>query len=198
MPSPIAHMAAGYAIYQVYDLRRPRSCPQIWGRVPLLMLAMLGLSLLPDLDSVVGILFGDFGRFHNGWTHSLLVGLGLATVVGSLALFRQFAAPREWFLIALLCYGLHVVMDYFTIGRGAMLFWPLTLARFQAPVKAFYGLHWSDGLFSFRHVWSLLSELGFAAVIMLLIHVLGRYMGHFRSVRAVSGQSPQRAPEESQ
>jgi hypothetical protein len=77
-----------------------------------------------------------------------------------------------------------------------MLFWPLASARFQSPVKPFYSLQWSDGLVSLSHFWTLLSELGIAVLVVLVMHFLGRHVRRFRSVRRFSNQSPKRAPEE--
>ncbi|NIV75262.1 MAG: hypothetical protein GWN37_10615, partial [Gammaproteobacteria bacterium] len=50
------------------------------------------------------------------------------------------AAPRA-FLLTLVCYELHVLLDYLTVGRGVMLLWPLSAERFAPPIYLFYGLH---------------------------------------------------------
>ncbi len=71
----------------------------------------------------------------------------------------------RWGAMILLCFELHVLMDLFTIGRGVKVLWPLSDARYSPPIKLFYGLHWSDGWLSVRHLWTLLSEAAFAAVI---------------------------------
>ncbi len=171
MPSPLAHIAVGYVIHRVHQ---PPSGPRLVERVPLSMLAALGLSMLPDVDSVMGILRGDLGRYHNGWTHSLIAGLGVSVVVGSLALLRGRRIARVWFIIALLCYGSHVVMDYLTIGRGVMALWPISTERFASPVRLFYGLHWSDGWLSVRHLWTLVTELGFMVALSAIVVVWKR------------------------
>ena len=57
-------------------------------------------------------------------------------------------------------------MDYFTVGRGVLAFWPFTAERFSAPVPLFYGLRWSEGWVSPRHVWTVLTEVPFAAVVV--------------------------------
>ena len=56
-------------------------------------------------------------------------------------------------------------MDYFTIGRGVMLAWPLSSERFAPPFHLFYGLRWSHGLISELHWITLLSELFFVGVL---------------------------------
>ena len=63
-------------------------------------------------------------------------------------------------------------MDLFTIGRGVLLFWPFSSQRFSFPLKLFYGLHWYDGWLSLRHMWTLLTELGFVVVIVAAVHLL--------------------------
>jgi hypothetical protein len=50
-----------------------------------------------------------------------------------------------------------------------MALWPLTGGRFQAPVFLFYGLHWSQGWLSVRHLWTLATELAFAAASLLAL-----------------------------
>ena len=49
-----------------------------------------------------------------------------------------------------------------------MLFWPLTDSRYLPPLLLFYGLHWSDGLFSVNHVITLVTEV---ALILLVVGV---------------------------
>jgi membrane-bound metal-dependent hydrolase YbcI (DUF457 family) len=155
MPSPIAHAAAGVLLFRIFR-RYLGSAGR--ARSACLVAVFAAFSLAPDLDSVAGVLFGDFGKYHNNMTHSMAFGLVVATV------FALFAAPFQrgrtavWFLAALLCCELHVLMDYFTIGRGVMLAWPLTEIRYQPPVKLFYGVHWSDGWVSMRHLKTAVTE----------------------------------------
>jgi membrane-bound metal-dependent hydrolase YbcI (DUF457 family) len=167
MPSPITHIAAGYAIYTFVHKRFP---PYKLGkilRVSGLFLLIVGLALLPDIDSVVGLVTGDFGRYHNQGSHSLITGLGVALVIAAAIRWRQKGSFRVWFFTALTAYESHVILDYFTYGRGVKLFWPISPERFTSSVLLFYGLHWSDGLFSINHVWTVLTEVG----LILLVYV---------------------------
>lgn len=166
MPSPIAHLAAGYIIYrmaQQRELQPPVQTPE--GRLGLLLLAG-SFSLLPDVDSAIGLLLQDFGRYHNNATHSLLVGATIAFSCAALMKWRtkQFGF---WFAFFLACYSLHILMDAATWGRGVMALWPLSEQRFLSPVLLFYGLHWSEGLLSASHLITIATELIFAAVILL-------------------------------
>ena len=171
MPSPIAHTAIGYLILKVYQ-RGHLQKGQNWTRdVSFTLIVILGLSILPDLDSIAGILMGDFGGYHNNWTHSLLVGLGVALVIGSLVWFTRHSGFSSWFIITLLCYELHVIMDYFTIGRGVVAFWPVSPERFASPVPVLYGLHWSDGWLSRRHLFTIATEVGFITLVGVLAYL---------------------------
>ena len=163
MPSPLAHWTVGLLV-----------CRQLWpatarpsGRLPWrwILLTSLALSLLPDAGSVIGLIVGDFGRFHNSWEHSLMVGLVFALLAAAVAGVLRLRSGWQWLAMVLLCYELHVLMDLFTVGRGVKLLWPFSEARYSPPVKLFYGLHWSDGWLSPRHLWTLVSELGFVGVV---------------------------------
>ena len=171
MPSPIAHTAIGYVIFRLYQRGFSRK-GQSWIRpVARPLMVIISLSILPDLDSVAGILMGDFGRYHNAWTHSLIVGLGVALVIGSLVWLIRHSGFTRWFILALLCYELHIIMDFFTVGRGVKAFWPFSLERFASPVPVFYGLHWSYGWLSMRHLLTLVSEVGFVALAGIIVYL---------------------------
>jgi membrane-bound metal-dependent hydrolase YbcI (DUF457 family) len=197
MPSPIAHTTMGYVIHRIYRGRRPQPNLRRLGPLPGLLLVTAGISLFPDLDSVAGVLWQDFGRYHNNGSHSLLVGLALALTAGGLVWWRKQSGFVYWFGLVLLCYQFHVVLDFFTVGRGVMLFWPLSSARFESPVKLFYGFHWSDGLVSINHIWTLLNELAFAFMAVLTTYFLERRMVDFKSTRRLFSRSPKSVPEES-
>jgi len=173
MPSPIMHAAMGYVVYKAFEPDSTRSRFGKIGRIPILLVISLAASLLPDLDSVYGILAGDFGRYHNNATHSLIVGLLVALLFtgGVSVLFKKF---EFWtiFLVILVSYQAHIIMDFFTISRGVMALWPLSLERFVSPISLFYGFHWSDGLFSIRHLWTFLSESIKAVILILTINYL--------------------------
>ena len=162
MPSPIAHSLAALTIAR---LIAPRLLSV---RGMGIMLAAGFFSMLPDIDAIVGIGLADLGRFHNHMTHSLgfigVVGLGTIVVV---RVRRQPHALR-WAGFVCGCMLLHVMMDFFTEGRGVMLLWP-SMIRYESPVKLFFGLHWSEGLVSSLHLVTLLNELPLAILVLLLI-----------------------------
>jgi len=172
MPSPISHMAMGYAIYKLYHTASSPRPEKRHGSLPCLLIVTVWLSLLPDLDIIPGILSGNVNHFHNNISHSLFFGLLVALGVSGLVWLRQRMQFMYWFLLVLWCYELHVIMDLFTIGRGVMIFWPFSPERYEPAVMLFYGLRRSEGLVSIHHAWTLITELGFVLLVGFMAHVL--------------------------
>ena len=168
MPSPIAHTAASFAIYRIYAGRWPQMNIVQVASLPRLLIITTIFSLVPDLDFAFGLLLGDFDQFHNGVTHSLFSGLLFALGIAIIAWLSGRANFKRWFVLALLCYELHVIMDFFTVGRGVPLLWPFSEARYIPTLKLFYGLHRSDGWLSVRHLWTLITESAFAFLVVVL------------------------------
>lgn len=165
MPSPIAHLGAGYVIYRYYEHKLPQDPRRIW-RLPLPMLMIAGLSVLPDLDVIPAILFRDMSAYHNNFSHSLLLAIPIAFLVAGI--FHRIYRSNVWlwFLICLTSYDLHVIMDALTAERGVMMFWPLSQNRFVSPIRIFYGLQWGLGWFSIWHLWTVFTELLFVSILM--------------------------------
>ena len=102
-----------------------------------LIAAGIAAAVLPDAD-VIGFRFGvpyasEFG--HRGASHSLAFALLLGLIAATLAPRLQ---ARRW--TALLFVGLsaasHGLADMLTDGgRGVVLFWPLTSARYFFPAR---------------------------------------------------------------
>jgi inner membrane protein len=177
MPSPLAHITAGYAIYRIFRNKLSENeHAKVWVFSVFLIIVVF-LSLVPDVDSIFGLAMGDLGRYHNNGTHSLVVGLVIALLFALAIRWRFRHSFGTWFVIALLAYETHIIMDFFTIGRGVMLFWPFSYVRYSSPVLVFYGLHWSDGVFSLRHLWTLFTELVFFAFIYTIL----RFIPNIRS-----------------
>ena len=171
MPSPIAHLATGYAIYYLNRSHQPKMQVDSIGSLPVPLLVTTGFSLLPDMDSVAGLVMGNFGRYHNNATHSLVVGLGFALAFAAIMHWREKRGFGYWFMLALLSYELHVLMDSATISRGVMAFWPFTANRYLLPFRLFYGFHWSEGWISISHLWTFLTEGLFAVVLITAVHL---------------------------
>lgn len=170
MPSPLAHSAVGYAVATVILRRNNQESDSSFRKNWKFILAAGILSLLPDFDSVVGILLGDFGRFHNNISHSLAFGLGASLLIGIVIKLIWKARFKFAFITVLCCYTLHIVMDFFTYGRGIMLLWPFTSQRYQSDILFFYGFHWSDGLIGLNHIVTLVTESLFIIIVLLVLN----------------------------
>jgi inner membrane protein len=156
MPSPLIHSAAGYLIFRLLKKKYSFIGNQIF-TIPLLAITLV-FSLLPDLDVIPGILFRDMERFHNNVSHSLVVGLLVAIIFSLVASRFNKSSTKPMFAAAFISYEFHILLDYFTYGRGVMLIWPFTSARFSSPVKLFTGVQWGYGLASFWHLSTVFLE----------------------------------------
>ena len=58
--------------------------------------------------------------YHNAITHSPVAGLIAATIVALGARLIGRGRSALWFGLTLACCELHVLLDYFTFGRGIM------------------------------------------------------------------------------
>ena len=189
MPSPVAHLSVGVVLWCA--LRRRLTCLSArWRGGEFLLLGLfLFFSMMPDLDSVVGLLAGDFGRYHNQATHSLLFGAAVTLLLAALAARLVPAVPfRVWTLVMTLPYLAHVAMDAFTHGRGVKLLWPLTDRRFQAPVELFGGVRWSRGWWDARHLVTLGEEIAFATLLFVVTGLVMRRHARHAGDAASAGE----------
>ena len=165
----------GYIIYRVFKNRVPENFNRVYVTLPLVLIFAIGVSLLPDFDSIAGILMGDFARYHNNITHSLFAGLLVAFLMAIFARLIVKAGFWIWFAIGFLGYSLHVVMDYFTLGgRGVMLFWPLSVERYESPVKLFFGVRWSESLLNPIHINTFFTEMIFVLLVGMVLLIIER------------------------
>jgi membrane-bound metal-dependent hydrolase YbcI (DUF457 family) len=130
--------------------------------------------MMPDLDSILGVIAKDFRGFHNLWTHSLIVGSLISISLSFFFWSLTRSGFLKWFFLILLSYELHIIADFFTQGRGVMLFWPLSEERYSSPISLFYGVRWSEGLFTIKHLWTLASELITVGGVYFLLNSLER------------------------
>jgi membrane-bound metal-dependent hydrolase YbcI (DUF457 family) len=173
MSSPIAHLGAGYAIYRYYKDRLPRDRRHVW-KFPLQLMLVIGLSMLPDADVIPAVLLRDMRAYHNNFSHSLIFAIPIAFLTAGIFQGIYRSSFWLWFLICLISYDLHVLMDALTAERGVMMFWPLTQNRFASPVKLFFGVQWGLGWFSIWHVWTIVSEFCFAAIVIGAVNYFER------------------------
>jgi membrane-bound metal-dependent hydrolase YbcI (DUF457 family) len=173
MPSPIAHLGVGYAIYRYYKNRLPEDRRFFW-KLPFQLVMVAGLSMAPDLDVIPAIIFGDMRTYHNNVSHSLFVGIPIAFLIAGIFQRVYRSSFWLWFVICLISYDLHVIMDGLTADRGVMLFWPLSGARYASPVKIFYGLQWGLGWFSPWHLWTILTESLFVGLVVIAVNYFAK------------------------
>lgn len=184
MPSPLAHSIAGFVVYR-WSQRRlskrgqlkvedpaeasaPSAAVQRWPALSKIagIFGLVCLSLLPDFDVIAAVFYRDMTGFHNQGWHSLLVGCAVAPLVG--LIFGGRRRWRHWTLLTWACFELHVLMDAFSMGRGVMLMWPLSSQRFVPPFYFFHGVRWAEGWWAWDHLFTLINELGWLALVILL------------------------------
>lgn len=175
MPSPIVHTTLGYILYRIFRNRVPDQFTRRFLSLPLVLIFAIGISLLPDIDSIPGVLARDFGRYHNNFTHSIISGIIIAFLLAVIVRVTLRSGFWIWFAIFTLGYSLHIIFDFFTMGqRGVMLFWPITFERYDSPVKLFYGVRWSESLLSAVHLNTLASEILFVIIAGLILLIFER------------------------
>jgi inner membrane protein len=100
-------------------------------------------ACLPDVDFLIGwIAFGDWGRLHSGFTHSLVFCVAVA-LLAAVARKRFALLPGFWTALALV--GSHLLLDsasghlFMGPGYGVMLFYPFSMERVRSPIALFWG-----------------------------------------------------------
>jgi membrane-bound metal-dependent hydrolase YbcI (DUF457 family) len=102
-----------------------------------LIAATVLLSVLPDVDVVLYILFRPEGMApHRGFTHSITF-VAAAALIGGIATAKFFATSRGKLFAVFFAAGIsHLVLDA-AMGLGAPIafFWPLSSHAFLAPIS---------------------------------------------------------------
>ena len=126
----IGHIAVGMAFGRAYSRDPIVAKRAMW--------AFSALSMWPDADAI-GFVFhvpyaSTFG--HRGATHSLIVALALGALAWPLA--KRWGLPaRRTAIFATIVAMSHGLLDTMTYGggHGCALFWPITDARYWAPLR---------------------------------------------------------------
>lgn len=199
MPSPIAHISVGYVISMFMarhiasarlaaiepfrplmdSIARMRAGPApvlqdmpLTTRLGIFVLCCF-LSLIPDFDAVPAVFRGNLAVYHNFYSHSVFVLLGVSLVVAYLVKIGFSQTYRYAFVLTFGSCLIHILMDLMCHGRGQLTFWPVSYERYKLPFTLFYGLRWSEGWVSFSHLITACQELAFG---VLLIFIMQRFV----------------------
>lgn len=167
MPSPVGHTLFGLGIYVVWCKNlRP------WlTQLPLIIWVIICANL-PDFDLFIGLVRGNLGKYHQGYTHTL----GFAIVVGlTVYLVLKFLKSKNAFNISLLSFFiifLHIFLDIFNDDSnppvGVRIFWPFSNQYFNS-LPIFYPVPHSQlsDVFSGPFISAIMRE-----IILLLVPLL--------------------------
>eukprot|EP00456_Euglypha_rotunda_P057650 TRINITY_DN47724_c0_g1_i2.p1 TRINITY_DN47724_c0_g1~~TRINITY_DN47724_c0_g1_i2.p1 ORF type:complete len:177 (-),score=35.06 TRINITY_DN47724_c0_g1_i2:181-711(-) len=119
-----------------------------WLQPPWWLVLFLVAANLPDVDLLVGLAFGNFGRFHGGPTHSLLFA-SAAVLVAAVVLPATYRRMLPWLAIAVFSHLLIDMLSGSVLGwsqsYGTRLLWPFDDDRIRAPFSLFLGVENSTG-----------------------------------------------------
>jgi membrane-bound metal-dependent hydrolase YbcI (DUF457 family) len=184
MASPLGHALAGLALGRAFDDSSER-------RTTALLVACVVLALAPDLDFLPGLLQGQPVLYHQGPSHSLVVGLALSLGVALLLRPDRRQLLRTWLLL-FAAFGSHLVID--SLGRdrrppiGMPLLWPFSDTSWLAPVTLLPGVNhavsgsespreWLAMVFSWINVRAILAEVLLVGPLLILVEGLRRRRG---------------------
>lgn len=126
MPFPVSHTITGLIF--------ARSSPQFPEKIWYKEIALIAfLANLPDFDFALVWVTGDL-TWHRTFSHSLLFAFFIGAVT---CLFYRTWSNSRWLVLSSIVFS-HTLLDFFTssssIVKGAMIFWPVSQARFTADL----------------------------------------------------------------
>jgi membrane-bound metal-dependent hydrolase YbcI (DUF457 family) len=132
MATPYGHTLAGLSLFNLWYSRAGLSRGKgvlVYG------LVALGASF-PDLDFIPGLILGQAGRFHHGYSHSLGIVIIVSLIVGLLA--KWIHREGSFFKIGSFALALgvsHLILDFFTEApKGFPMLWPFTETKFLSAL----------------------------------------------------------------
>lgn len=166
MPSPIAHAGVYLLLRHAAPTGVLRQRPR-WRRLAFVGLCLFAL-VAPDFDFIVSAMLADNARAEHGlFMHSFVAALVFAPLWGAAARWLIGGPWLRMAAIGLAAYASHIVMDYFTRGRGVALFWPVYPERLSGP-PLFYGIRHSELGAIGAHAITLTTELLFVGLLWLV------------------------------
>ena len=155
MPSPIAHSISGYLISKLLPIKTNN-----YGhsqKIKWLLFATVAANAA-DLDFIPQVITGE--TYHHGLTHSIIFSLIFSLVSGLLAYWYDKRLAFPIFILALLVYDSHLLLDFFTSGSdGIELFWPFSKIFVKSSWAIFPPVHWSKGILDYSHFYFIGFEL---------------------------------------
>ena len=165
MPSPLAHAVSGYVLAKFLPLTQPRTSRR--RRWEILCLYPVFVATVADLDFIPQIITGE--SFHRGLTHSLIFTLGFSLILAFILRKRWQFSYQQLAWITFILYGSHLVLDFFTEGRGIPLLYPFTENFFVSSITIFPGVHHSRGLWHYSHLTWISFELVYSVLLVWIV-----------------------------
>ena len=149
MPSPIAHAVSGYVIARVFNQRNSWLPNRRWWYWLSFYSVFIGIAA--DFDFIPQIITGE--QFHRGITHTLIFAAGFSLCLAWLISRWQKIQFRQLFIITLIIYLSHLVLDWLTAGgNGIQLLAPFSKAYFKSALPLFPSVHHSKNLLNPIHL----------------------------------------------
>jgi membrane-bound metal-dependent hydrolase YbcI (DUF457 family) len=181
MATPLGHVLAGLALGRAFDDSSGRGALDV-------TIGCVALAVAPDLDFLPGLLQGQPALYHQGPSHSLVVGLALSLGVALLLRRDRRHLLRTWLLL-FAAFGSHLAID--SLGPdarppiGIPLLWPFSDASWLAPVTLLPGVRhatsasesssvWLAMVFSWNNVRAILVELVLLGPLLILAEGIRR------------------------
>ncbi len=186
MPTPIAHMAAGYLAYGMLRNNLVNS-----KKINLtVMVFCFSLSIWPDFDFIPGIFINDINRFHHGITHSLLAAF-LMSLLAAIAMMPILKTRNIKILKVWACFFIasasHPILDFFSkdqsIPYGIPILWPFLDIYYMSSISLFYPVEKSGNniesflmsLINRNNLLAVLFECIFVVFLFFIVDAFRRY-----------------------
>jgi membrane-bound metal-dependent hydrolase YbcI (DUF457 family) len=184
MASPLGHALAGLALARAFPDASARGAPA-------LAIGCVALAVAPDLDFLPGLLQGQPALYHQGPSHSLIVGWAVSLGAALLLAGDRRQLLRTWLLL-FAAFGSHLALDSLgPDGRppiGMQLLWPFSDTSWLAPVTLLPGVQhavsgsegpreWLAMVFSWINVRAILAEFLVVGPLLILAEGVRRWRG---------------------
>ena len=181
MPLPVAHSAAGLAVYLSVPYVKRNGLA--WTKRCFLLFCLIFLANAPDLDFLPGMLIGQPNRFHHGASHSILSTLSISGGVWFICrkYFNELSGSYLFLIIFISAFS-HIFLDFFSSDSGfpygIPLFWPFSHEYFMSPFPLFRDVFREGGsntlffqtLLNENNLWEILLEVFFSVFLILVLY----------------------------